>query len=291
MSLANKHNAFLKRSVQLNTDCFPKSVRDAAFRKAVFRYQGGFTLLEMIVVAALLLVVAGGVVTSFRDVGSDASEQAARFQMQQLGEAIEAYYADNDTIPTRTTPADLSFLFTKPASAADWNMDYRRGWRGPYLSGHKYLYVDIGDDLTVNGRSEDDSSIHGEPNLIAAGGDVIESVVAIADPFYHYPVDDGVNRSTDGCNTADCLFEWRKTKDDDSTLLTRFGRPYLAIDLENLQDSSIVPGAARLVSLGSNGIYEPNDCDYTEIDDSDPDFCHQDLLCSSSGDDIVLCLR
>lgn len=292
MQLVNKQ-LLNKQYGKTNKNRFSKSVRNDVFSKAVLSSQSGFTLLEMLVVAALLLVVAGGVVTSFRDVGSDASEQATRFQMQQLGEAIEAYYADNGFVPSspnRITPADLSFLFIKPASAADWSLDYRRGWRGPYLSGHKYLYVDIGDDLTVNGTSEDDSSIHGEPNLIAAGGDVIESVIAIADPFEHYPVDDGVDRSTDGCNTVDCLFEWRKIKDD-ANPLTRFGRPYLAIDLEHLQDSSTAPGAARLVSLGSNGIYEPNDCDYSETDDTDPDFCHQDLLCSSSGDDIVLCLR
>lgn len=292
MHLAKRNSALIKAKV--NRNCFPKSVRDDAFRKAVFRAQGGFTLLEMLVVAALLLVVAGGVVTSFRDVGSDASEQAARYQMQQIGEAIEAYSADNGFIPIspdRITPADLSFLFTKPASAADWSVDYRRGWRGPYLSGHKYLYVDIGDDLTVNGRSEDDNSIAGEPNLIAAGGGVIESVIAIADPFDHYPVDDGINRSFDGCNTTDCLFEWRKIKDDVNSKLDRFGRPYLAIDLASLQDTSIEKSAARLVSLGSNGIYEPSDCDYSEADKGDPFYCDSDQLCSSSGDDIVLCLR
>lgn len=296
MSLANQNSALLKTSTQLNTDCFPKSVRDDAFRKAVFRYQGGFTLLEMIVVAALLLVVAGGVVTSFRDVGSDASEQAARFQMQQLGEAIEAYYADNGSFPTRDTPADLAFLFKNldpdyEEDESSWNIDYRRGWRGPYLSGHKYVYVEMGDDLTADGRSEDDNSIPGQPNLIAAGGGVIPSVIAIADPFDHYPVDDGVNRSTDGCDTADCLFEWRKVSGADSSLIDRFGRPYLAIDLENLQDSNIPKSVARLVSLGSNGIYEPSYCEYDLTDPDDALYCDLDLLCSSSGDDIVLCLR
>ncbi len=271
------------------SDRFSKSVKDDAFRKAVFRYQSGFTLLEMLVVAALLLVIAGGVVTSFRDVGSDATEQAARYQMQQLGDAIDAYYTDTGFIPSRDTPADLSFLFIKPASAADWSIDYRRGWRGPYLSGHKYLYVDIGDDLAANGTSVDDSSSAGEPNLIASGGDVIESVIAIADPFDHYPVDNGVSRSRDGCRTLDCLLQWRKI--EDGSPLDRFGRPYLAIDLELLQDNSIVPGAARLVSLGGNGIYEPNSCDYSEVDPDATDYCSADLLCSSSGDDIVLCLR
>jgi prepilin-type N-terminal cleavage/methylation domain-containing protein len=276
------------------SDRFSKSVKDDAFRKAVFRYQSGFTLLEMLVVAALLLVIAGGVVTSFRDVGSDATEQAARYQMQQLGDAIDAYYTDTGFIPSRDTPADLSFLFKNPDPNYDedessWDVNYRRGWRGPYLSGHKYLYVDIGDDLAANGTSVDDSSSAGEPNLIASGGDVIESVIAIADPFDHYPVDNGVSRSRGGCHTLDCLLQWRKI--EDGSPLDRFGRPYLAIDLELLQDNSIVPGAARLVSLGGNGIYEPNSCDYAETDDEEDGYCSQDLLCSSSGDDIVLCLR
>ena len=271
---------------------FPKSVKDDTFRKAVFRYQSGFTLLEMLVVAALLLVIAGGVVTSFRDVGSDAAEQAARYQMQQLGKAIEAYYADTGVIPSRDTPADLSFLFKNldpnyDEDESSWNPDYRRGWRGPYLSGHKYLYVDIGDDLTASGAD----ATQGQPYFIY--NTELESVVAIADPFDHYPVDEGVSRSNDGCHTSTCLLEWRKVSEADSTLFSQLGRPYLAIDLDLLagERDPFVPGAARLVSLGSNGVYEPNSCDYAETDESEDDYCSQDLLCSSSGDDIVLCLR
>ncbi|WP_420555153.1 prepilin-type N-terminal cleavage/methylation domain-containing protein [Neptuniibacter marinus] len=266
---------------------FPKSVKDDPFRQAVFRYQSGFTLLEMMVVAALLLVVAGGVVTSFRDVGSDASEQAARYQMQQIGDAIEAYYTDTGVIPSRETPADLAFLFIQPTSIGDWNPDYRRGWRGPYLSGHKYLYVDIGDDLTASGAD----ATQGQPYFIY--NTELESVVAIADPFDHYPVDEGVSRSNDGCHTSTCLLEWRKVSEADSTLFSQLGRPYLAIDLDLLagERDPFVPGAARLVSLGSNGVYEPNSCDYAETDESEDYYCSQDLLCSSSGDDIVLCLR
>lgn len=272
-------------------DRFPKGVRNDVFSKAVLSSQAGFTLLEMLVVAAILLVVAGGVVTSFRDVGSDAADQAARYQMQQLGEAIEAYYKDNGSIPTRATPADFGFLFIKPASTAVWSVDYRRGWRGPYLNGHKYLYVDMGDDLTADGSSIDTPEDPGEPYVISSSGDEIELVLGIADPYDHYPVDDGQNRSASGCSAADCLLEWRKIEDAAEDPLDRFGRPYLAIDLEVMEDSTIVPGVPRLVSFGNNGIYEPNSCDYTETDPVDAAFCDADLLCSSSGDDIVLCLR
>jgi general secretion pathway protein G len=276
-----------RSKIVVQSNRFPKSVKDDTFRKAVFRYQSGFTLLEMLVVAALLLVIAGGVVTSFRDVGSDATEQAARYQMQQLGKAIEAYYSDTGVIPSRETPADLAFLFIQPTSIGDWNPDYRRGWRGPYLSGHKYLYVDIGDDLTASGAD----ATQGQPYFIY--NTELESVVAIADPFDHYPVDEGVSRSNDGCHTSTCLLEWRKVSEADSTLFSQLGRPYLAIDLDLLagERDPFVPGAARLVSLGSNGVYEPNSCDYAETDESEDDYCSQDLLCSSSGDDIVLCLR
>jgi len=273
-------------------DRFSKRVRNDAFSKAVLSSQKGFTLLEMLVVAAILLVVAGGVVTSFRDVGSDAADQAARYQMQQLGEAIEAYYKDNGSFPSRETPADLSFLFENPTPAdpdSYWNADYRLGWRGPYLNGHKYLYLDIGDDLTSDGSSFGSAADPGEPHVIDTAE--IELVIGIADPYDHYPVDDGDNRSVSGCNTTDCLLEWRKIQDSAEDPINRFGRPYLAIDLDFLDSSNAGAGVPRLISFGSNGIYEPNSCDYTETDPVDADFCDADLLCSSSGDDIVLCLR
>lgn len=288
MSMKYNENSFC--SSQPISVRFPKR-SNAAFGKADFVFQKGFTLLEMLVVSLILLVIAGGVVTSFRDVGSDAAEQAARFQMQQLGEAIEAYYKDNGTFPSRDTPADLSFLFDKPAPAAEWDVDYRLGWRGPYLNGRKFLYLDIGDDLQPDGTSIDDGSVAGEPYIISGGGSEVESVIAIADPFDHYPVVEGQSLSSNGCSGATpCLLEWRQASGATDTL-DRFGRPYLALDLEVLADNSIIPGAARLVSMGVNGIYEPNSCDYSEADDTDPDFCSNDLLCTSSGDDIVLCLR
>lgn len=274
-------------SNQLISVRFPKRRDNPAFGKADFAFQKGFTLLEMLVVSLILLVIAGGVVTSFRDVGSDAAEQAARFQMQQLGEAIEAYYKDNGSFPSRETPADLGFLFEQ-TSEKNWNVDYRLGWRGPYLNGRKFLYLDIGDDLKSDGTSIDDGSVAGEPYIIS--GSELESVIAIADPFDHYPVDEGKSLTSSGCAGTPCLLEWRKASAATDTL-GRFGRPYLALDLEVLADGAISPGVARLVSMGTNGIYEPNSCDYSEADDTDPDFCSNDLLCTSSGDDIVLCLR
>lgn len=290
MSMKYNENSFC--STQSISVRFPKRRNSSAFGKADLAFQKGFTLLEMLVVSLILLVIAGGVVTSFRDVGSDAAEQAARFQMQQLGEAIEAYYKDNGAFPTRDTPADLSFLFEKPVSTDEWDIDYRLGWRGPYLSGRKFLYLDIGDDLQASGASKSDPSAPGEPYIISGGGSEL-SVIAIADPFDHYPVDEGKSLSSNGCEGPEdtCLLQWRQASGADATLLKdRFGRPYLALDLDHLDRNVSDTGVARLVSMGANGIYEPEYCDYS-VAEGVSGFCTDDLLCTSSGDDIVLCLR
>lgn len=246
--------------------------------------QSGFTLLELLVVTLILMVLAGTLALSLGDRGEDARLQATRFQLQQLSEAIEAYVQDNGgaALSVRLSPADFSFLFIQPASATDWSADYRTGWRGPYLRGHKYAYVDVGDDLQLDGSSQiSGATVHGEPQTI----DNTElSMIGLPDPFDQLPVDEGQSRSWQGCQTTDptCVLEWRLVSGSDDSLLQRHGRPYLALDLDRLVTPDPVR-VARLISLGPNGVYEPPGCDL--------DVCSRDQLCAGAGDDVVLCLR
>jgi prepilin-type N-terminal cleavage/methylation domain-containing protein len=243
----------------------------------------GFTMLELVVVVAILAIVASAAIMSFGNTTSDAQEQTTRYSLKQIAGAVEAYYEDNKINfppPGRESPADLAFLFNQAdASAADWSADYRQGWRGPYLKQAQYMYVDIGNDLRVDGRSEDVISEPGDPTT----GLELSNLIAIADPYDHEP-------------TPANYFEWQKrldTSDPDADFepLDTFGRPYLIIDLLHMSSQALAPGVPRVVSLGPNGIYEPIDCDYSETNTTAPDYCSHDVLCNSDGDDLVLCLR
>ena len=200
--------------------------------------------------------------------------------MKQIAQAVEAFYSDNKNIsvvfpPNRVTPADLGFLFNKvDASEAEWSVDYRQGWRGPYLKQAQYMYVDIGDDLSPDGSSDSVPSEPGDP----ANGSELSNVVALPDAYDHSP-------------DSNNFFEWQQRLnlsdlDADLDTLDIMGRPFLLIDLAYLNSNKSGAGIPRIISLGPNGIYEPIDCDY-----SSDTACTRNELCHSSGDDLVLCLR
>lgn len=286
--------------------------------------QSGFTMLELMVVVAILAVIAGSAVMAFRGIDSDASIQTAKVEMRQLGEAIDAYLADLNDIPEPDTlpvtlgswqqeieigayrhPADISFLLSNPEPLPDpsdpdakrdniWSSDYRKGWRGPYIKGIKLFYVDIGDGIKSD--ATDGSGSEGAPQNIDSA--IIKNILALPDKFDNFSVTPGVERSTQACNAADCIYEWQSQidrfnpNDHLGNRITKFGRPYLLLDLDLFNNDTLPrPGIPRIVSLGPNGVYEPVNCDYTETDSGDVNYCSRDKLCDTSGDDLVLCLR
>ncbi len=301
-------NVFTTESFFVNPADTPLSDKKSlpSFQPRYQPTQAGFTMLELVVVVAILAIVASTALMSFGNTASDAQHQTARYSMKQIANAVEAYYEDNKNNPValsppdRESPADLGFLFNQlDASAADWSPDYRQGWRGPYLKQSQYMYVDVGGDMTVDGASRDNNSLTGELNLVATTAPaVINNVIALSDPYEHFPVDEGVSRANAPCSTNDCFFEWQTQIDpldvesDDfngdglNDSLDKFGRPYLVIDLAHMSPTATGDGVPRVVSLGANGIYEPQFCDYSTNGD-----CTHDILCNSDGDDLVLCLR
>jgi general secretion pathway protein G len=105
------------------------------------RRQGGFTLIEMLVVVAIIAVLAAVVAPEiFRNVG-DANVNAAKSQIEMLSLALDQYRLDNHAYPS--TDQGLAALRTAPA-AGD-----APAWRGPYLRrpvpadpwGRPYLYL------------------------------------------------------------------------------------------------------------------------------------------------------
>lgn len=127
------------------------------FFSAKRKLQHGFTMLELMVVVAILAVIAGSAVMAFRDVEPSAQNDVTRFEMSQIAGAIDAYLRDGNKWPDfdageRYAPADLTFLFEQ-GDNADWSIDYRRGWRGPYLQ-HAREEAEIGNGLDINGEGD-----------------------------------------------------------------------------------------------------------------------------------------
>ncbi|GIW79819.1 MAG: hypothetical protein KatS3mg105_1626 [Gemmatales bacterium] len=212
----------------------------------------GFTLFELLIVVAIMAVLAGAVVVALDQTHEQAASQLVDSEMLNIKKALLRFKQDTGYLPRQgpfglTTdtppgavpvpvqgaawfhsPANFVQLYENPLEGTghpleQWNPDTARGWRGPYLSQHGEGYVDIGNNLQSDGT--------GSP----IAGTLLQDVRGVADPFYHSPVGP--------------YLSWQTALTGPS--LPRWGRPYLLFDLDD-------PSKARIVSMGSNGVYESN---------------------------------
>ena len=265
--------------------------------------QIGFTMIELLLVVSILAIVGSIVIVNFaggdNSVRSNVKETSARFEMEQLRQALLNYKKDNFSFPSDDelkSPANLEFLFNRERGDGgedeQYNIEYQRGWRGPYLTTGDGGVVDIGDDLEFNGS--------GDPHIISTAAEKLQR--AVPDPFTQHPVYN--NSQSNNCvvylngtigvdensGNENCLFDWRPLGSDDGVEpFLKFGRPYLVFDLDDLSK-------ARIVSMGENGIYElgvekfqKDSCSYiqNEINKIKEDPDPQNL----PPDDLILCLR
>jgi general secretion pathway protein G len=110
---------------------------------------GGFTLVELLLVLVILALIGGLVLPSIIGKAEGAKAKAAASQVSRLAMAVESYYLD-----TGATPESLQQLVEDPGAA---------GWNGPYVKaaslkdpwGHDYEYVFPGEhgefDITTLG--------------------------------------------------------------------------------------------------------------------------------------------
>ncbi len=88
------------------------------------RHQGGFTLVEIMVVVVILGILAATILPQFIGTAHDAKVGMARSNIAELESAVEKFYIHMDRYPS--TEEGLDALVTEPA-------DTEGQWRGPYV--------------------------------------------------------------------------------------------------------------------------------------------------------------
>lgn len=106
--------------------------------------EGGFTLVEMLVVITIIGLVMALVGPRVLNYLGESKVKAAKIQIESFSAALDLYYLDNGTYPSASE--GLGALVQRPSSAPAWN--------GPYLKsgavpddpwGHVYVYKVPGD--------------------------------------------------------------------------------------------------------------------------------------------------
>ncbi len=106
--------------------------------------EGGFTLVEMLVVITIIGLVMALVGPRVLGYLSDSKVKAAKIQIESFEAALDLYYLDNGSYPASNE--GLKALVQRPASAAAWNGPYLRTGSVPDDPwGHPYVYKLPGD--------------------------------------------------------------------------------------------------------------------------------------------------
>ena len=114
--------------------------------------QGGFTLVELLLVLVILALIAGLVLPSIIGQAEGAKARSAASQISRLSMAVESFYLD-----TGNTPQSLENLVENPGGAA--------GWNGPYVK--KQLLKDPwGRDYQYESPGR-----HGDFDILSYGAD------------------------------------------------------------------------------------------------------------------------
>ena len=105
--------------------------------RAIRTHEGGFTLVEMLLVLAILALLAGIVLPRITNRVPEIGVKATTSQMAAFKTALQLFEVDNGYLPKGQN--GLQELVTKPSNA--------QGWHGPYMEtipldpwGHAYIY-------------------------------------------------------------------------------------------------------------------------------------------------------
>src|SRR5208283_5263917 len=119
-------------------------IRFSSFHSARRDGEGGFTLVEMLVVITIIGLIMALVGPRLLNYLSESKVKAAKIQIESFSSALDLYYLDNGRYPTSSE--GLPALVQRPANSLAWN--------GPYLKtgsvptdpwGRPYKYRSPGD--------------------------------------------------------------------------------------------------------------------------------------------------
>lgn len=125
-------------------------------RKPVRCKQGGFTLLEIIVVVLIVALLMGIVGPNVMQRLGETRSDAAKLQIQQFGAALDLYKLDIGRYPT--SDEGLQALVEQPGEA--------RNWKGPYTKKNTLPKDPWGNDYRYSSPGE-----HGSYDLFSMGAD------------------------------------------------------------------------------------------------------------------------
>jgi type II secretory pathway pseudopilin PulG len=143
-----------------------------AWRKR--RYNGAFTLIELIVVIAVIIILAGLVLSTVGYVQKKGARSRAETEIAGMSAAIENYKADNGIYPRDNTTTQ----YTDTLDARQ-NLD---ATQTVYQHASFYLYTQLSGDSSGNRSPTGKSYMQFKPNMLLPPGGT-GTVIAIADPF------------------------------------------------------------------------------------------------------------
>ena len=125
-------------------------------RNGTRRAARGMTLIEILVVLVLIGIVMGIVGGNFLGKGEKAKADAAKIEINQIGQTLDLYKLEIGRYPT--TQEGLQALLTAPSGVSNWNGPY---WKNGTLPkdpwGNEYKYASPGQ--------------HGAYDIISLGSD------------------------------------------------------------------------------------------------------------------------
>lgn len=139
------------------------SARCRARVRHALRRNGGFTLLELLVVMVIIGLLAGLVAPRYFEQIGKSNTKIARAQVDSLSKALDQYRLDMGAYPT--TEEGLQALMTKPQDASHWSGPYLQKavppdpWDRPYQyrspgEHGDYDLFSLGKDNQVGGTGE-----------------------------------------------------------------------------------------------------------------------------------------